>query len=136
MALSHPFPQPKEEEVPGLKGETPQAARAAGRVGMLRSQSGCSRLPHTGRVHSDSPAEGAVAPRGDPRCLQVGALTSAPPSQERKCFSLSQDPSPRGCFLSLLMSSCYTGRKCCWPKTWLQGGLPLPCGHRIANKAL
>ena len=34
------------------------------------------------------------------------------------------------------MSSCYTGGRCCRPKTWLQEGLPLPCGHRIANKAL
>ena len=117
-----------------LRWRPRQAARAPARVRMLRCQSGILQAPTQG-AHLLG-----FASRG--RCSAAGRLLMAPrwgvnfgsPCLKRgNAFLFHKILHPRGYFLSLLMSSCYTGRKFCWLKTWLQGRLLLPCRHRTTK---
>lgn len=114
-----------------LRWRPRQAARAPARVRMLRSQSGMLQAPKQGarslgfasRGRSSAAGRSLMAPRW-------GVNLGSPCLKRGNAFLFHKILHPRGYFLSLLMSSCYTGRKSCWLKTWLQGRLPPPCGHR------
>lgn len=142
MALSQRLPQPKKKkETLGLKVETP---------------TGCTRAPAKKRMRSRpsdaAPGPGGSAPRDgeqrlghqqraqwrrgeDPRvvwCLQVGGWTSLSLGLKRgNAFLFPKVLHPRGDFLFLSMSSCYTGRKFCSLGCWEDFSCPAVTKQQI-----
>lgn len=142
MALSQRLPQPKKKkETLGLKVETP---------------TGCTRAPAKKRMRprpSDAaPGPGGSAPRDgeqrlghqqraqwrrgkDPRvvwCLQVGGWTSLSLGLKKgNAFLFHKVLHPRGDFLLLSMSSCYTGRKFCSLACWEDFSCPAVTKQQI-----
>lgn len=103
-----------------LRWRPRQATRAPARVRMLRCLSGILQAPTQGAHLLGFASRGRCSAAGRPLMAPRWGVNFGSPCLKRgNAFLFHKILHPRGYFLSLLMSSCYTGRKLCWLKTWL-----------------